>query len=295
MAIYHLNLSVVQRSKGQSAIARSAYITSKTLWDQRTNSQVNFTHGRKKKRDTTIDLGAKLPTGERIRDQDLWNLAEMSEKRKDGRTARSLIIALPCECSRNEQITICENLRSYLHKMHGVGTQVAIHLDNAENPHAHILFTTRRVSKDRNCVIFGEKTTEFDNIRTGKETTQRLREEFEKIQNVALAPYGVTVSCRTLEDQGIERPAQRHEGVKLHNATKNNRYDPALVDYDIIRHNQLAKAIKAVDDEIKAQEQEDEPAPQPAKRTHRTRRSHQSNLPTAPRSRIGSSILKPKQ
>lgn len=286
MAIYHLNLSVVQRSKGQSAIARSAYITSKTLWDQRTNSQVNFTHGRKKKRDTTLDLGAKLPTGETIKDQDLWNLAEMSEKRKDGRTARSLIIALPCECSRSEQIAICENLRSYLHEKHKVGTQIAIHFDNLENPHAHVLFTTRRVKKDGNSVVFGEKTTEFDNIRTGKEATQRLREEFEKIQNSALAKYGVTVSCQTLEAQGIDRPAQRHEGVKLHNATKNNRYDAASVDYDIIRHNQLAKEIKAIDEQL-AQEQENEPTQPAARRKRPSRRSQHQHPTPAPRSRAG--------
>ena len=43
---------------------------------------------------------AKTDKDQRDEREEIWNAAELAEKRKDGRTAREWVIALPAELSR---------------------------------------------------------------------------------------------------------------------------------------------------------------------------------------------------
>lgn len=75
--------------------------------------------------------------------QTLWNAVEESEKAKDSRLARQLIVALPTELTLQEWQLM---LRQFVQKQcvsKGMCADYAIHDTDGHNPHAHIMLTVR--------------------------------------------------------------------------------------------------------------------------------------------------------
>ncbi len=148
MAIYHLSMKPISRSRGRSAVAASAYRSASKL----TNERDGITH------DYTNKSGVEhaeivLPEGvdaEWARDRSaLWNAAELCEKRKDARVAREFEIALPHELTADQRL---EATRIFAHELadrFGAAIDFAIHApqddSDIRNHHAHIMMTTRRV------------------------------------------------------------------------------------------------------------------------------------------------------
>lgn len=95
----------------------------------------------------------------------LWNAAELAEKRKDSRTAREWVVALPAELSASERQALAVEFGRDLMKRYGVAVDVAIHLPDREgdkrNHHAHVMTTTRTVSRnpETGAVELGGKST----------------------------------------------------------------------------------------------------------------------------------------
>ena len=88
----------------------------------------------------------------------LWNAVEDGERRKDAQLAREIMLALPVELSDDKQL---ELLRSYVQKQYvdrGMVADVAIHRDNPENPHAHVMLTMRALEGDD----FGKKCRQWN-------------------------------------------------------------------------------------------------------------------------------------
>ncbi|MGK4661038.1 TniB family NTP-binding protein [Pseudomonas aeruginosa] len=134
---------------------------------------------------------------------ELWNLAEGAEKRKNATVARELLVALPHELDTAQRQALAEAIAGDLVKRYQVGAQVAVHLPDAEgdnrNHHAHILFTTRRLSSDG----LGEKTRELDDLKRGPEEVQWIRAMVEGRTNAALeaAGHAERVDRRSLADK----------------------------------------------------------------------------------------------
>ena len=95
MAIYHLTVKPVSRSKGQSATASAAYRTATRIKDERTGEIWDF---RRKRgvvhREVVLPAGAPMWANNRER---LWIAAEASETRKNSTVAREFEVALPSE------------------------------------------------------------------------------------------------------------------------------------------------------------------------------------------------------
>ncbi len=153
----------------------------------------------------------------------LWNAAEASETRKNSRVAREVILALPHELTDTERKTLASDMALYLVERYRVAVDVAVHSPvvgdghDPRNHHAHLLFTTREVTKDG----LGKKTRILDDKQAGPQEVELLREVWETLANDALARAGfsdVKIDRRTLEGQGIDRIPQTHEGKASKNA-----------------------------------------------------------------------------
>ena len=78
----------------------------------------------------------------------LWNAVEDTEKSKDSRLAREIILALPREL---DNVAWIQLMTEYIHANfmpEGMCADVSIHNADEKNPHAHILLTVRPLNAD---------------------------------------------------------------------------------------------------------------------------------------------------
>jgi len=98
MAIYHCSTKTINRSSGRTAVASSAYRSGEKLKDERTGLTHDFT-----RKDGVAHSEIISNLDVEIDRSQLWNLAEKSENRKDARTAREWVIALPDELDADQR------------------------------------------------------------------------------------------------------------------------------------------------------------------------------------------------
>jgi len=205
MAIYHQTAKIVKRSDGRNAVAAAAYRSATSMYEQATGQ----THDYSKKmgvEHSEILAPDNAPAWVFDR-QRLWNQVEAAEHRKDAQVAREIEVGLPIELSKNEQI---ELLREYVKRefvARGMVADFSLHLDNPDNPHAHILLTTRDLTPEG----FGQKN------RGWNQTAELLswRRGWEEVTNEHLAQAGLAVRIdhRSYKAQGIELSPGRKLGV----------------------------------------------------------------------------------
>jgi Ti-type conjugative transfer relaxase TraA len=195
MAIYHFHAKMVKRAEGQSVIAGAAYRSGTKLYDRATG----ITH------DYTFKVGVEhseilapqgAPTWAFDR-QTLWNTAEASEKRKDAQIAREIQIGLPIELKDSEQVALLRDFVKREFIARGMVADFNIHRDNPNNPHSHILLTTRDLTFEG----FGPKN------RSWNATNQLLgwRRGWAEVTNEHLieAGLGVRIDHRSYRDQNL--------------------------------------------------------------------------------------------
>ena len=204
MAIFHLNVSIISRSSGRSSVAASAYRSGEKMKNERDGIPHDYS-----RRKDVVHKEIMLPESAPLEYADraiLWNTVEKSEKRIDARTAREVEVALPVELDRQEQI---ELVREYIKDNFvdkGMCADFAIHDKGDGNPHAHIMLTTRHISKEG----FGGKNRDWNN----KAYLESWRENWAKVCNPRLVPKGIErIDHRTLEAQGIDREPTIHVGA----------------------------------------------------------------------------------
>jgi len=224
MAIYHLSVKAVSRSVGRSATAAAAYRSAGKITDLTTGQVFDYTRKRGVEHAEIV-----LPTEAAKRDinwardrQQLWNAAEVAEKRKDARVAREYEVALPHELSKTQRVELVRSFAYDVANRYGVAVDFAIHkphrAGDERNFHAHILTTTREITPTG----LGAKATlelsETDRAKRGlghsKEEFHFVRERWATLTNSHLAEQGhdARVDHRTLEAQGIDREPTVHLG-----------------------------------------------------------------------------------
>ncbi len=240
MALYRLHLKHITRSRGLSAHAHARYITrndtralerSPSL--QRSASahaayiDRSGTSGGGAYRDDLVHVEhANMPAWARDTPQEFWKAADTYE-RANGRLYSEMELALPRELSPLDRLSL---VREFVH--HEIGQRhpysFAIHnakaLDGGEQPHAHIMFSTRVPGGvDREASHFFARANNADPERGGaakdttwyaKATLQQLRRDWEDIANRTLERAGldIRIDHRSLTDQGIDRAPEPHMG-----------------------------------------------------------------------------------
>lgn len=217
MAIYHLSVKPVQRSKGRSATAAAAYRSGQRITDQRTGEKHDYS-----KRHGVEASEIITPDGNPIEREALWNMAEAAEKRKDGTTAREYEIALPSELDQEQRKELALEFCRMLTKRHGVAVDISIHDPSPQgdqrNHHAHILATTRKLENGTLTVKsdfdLSDRDRKKKNLPGRKHELESLREEWAKMVNRSLekALKKERVSHLSLKKQGIQRAATIHVG-----------------------------------------------------------------------------------
>jgi len=148
MAIYHCSTKMISRAVGRSAVAAAAYRAGEKLINDRTGLTHDFT---KKNGVVHSEIISNFDIA--IDRSELWNLAEKTENRKDARTAREWVIALPDELNADQRKQLAKDFTRSLANRYGVIADLAIHEPskggNDKNHHAHIMLTTRKAELNR--------------------------------------------------------------------------------------------------------------------------------------------------
>ncbi len=207
MAIYHLHAKMVKRSEGRSAVGAAAYRSGSRLTDERTGYVFDYTDKPGVEHTEIIaPEGAAAWVYDRTT---LWNTVEHAERRKDAQVAREIEIALPVELSKDQQVELMRDFvrRTFVSK--GMVADFAIHRDNPENPHAHLLLTTRSLTETG----FGLKQRDWN----AKTELLAWRGEWAGMANEHLARAGLDIRIdeRTLEAQDIDLKPGRKIGLSL--------------------------------------------------------------------------------
>jgi len=222
VAIYHASTKPIARSAGRSAVAAAAYRAGVELVDARTGLVHDYT------RKGGVELTEILtPDGLGVERNALWNAAELAEKRKDARTAREWIVALPAELDAGQRTELTRDFAQALVARYGVAADLAIHAPDREgdnrNHHAHLLTTTRQVSRaaDGGLVLgakahieLSDKARRERGLGAAADEVKAVRELWEHTANAALERAGVEarIDARSLQAQGVDREATQHLG-----------------------------------------------------------------------------------
>ncbi len=227
MAIYHLNAKVISRSNGQSATSAAAYRAGEKIHDERTGLTFDYTR-KKGVYATEIIAPENAPhwTGDRAQ---LWNAAELIEKRCNSRTAREFDIALPVELTHPQKQALVRGFVTENFVNKGLVADIAFHEIDTHNPHVHIMITTRAVDENG----LGAKDRNLDR----KDFLLKLRESWANHVNQALESIGIDqrVDHRTLEEQNINRIPQIHLGANVAAMMKRGIATERAEEYDRIQ------------------------------------------------------------
>lgn len=177
MAIFHATTKPISRSSGRSATASAAYRAGCEIEDERTGLTYDYS-----KRSGVLITAAFDKNLEVLDRNKLWNLAEQAENRKDSRTAREWVLAIPNELiptienannerqhhnaltdiNKNNGAWVAFRFAQELAIRYNVGVDVAIHAPDVggdnRNYHAHILTTTRELKNENGQLSLGCKS-----------------------------------------------------------------------------------------------------------------------------------------
>lgn len=207
MAIYHLSAKVIGKSSGRSSVAAAAYRSAERLVDERTGLVHDYTR-RRGEIECWIQAPEQAPEWARNREE-LWNRVEASEKRRDSQLCREVEVALPKELSREEQGELVRGFVREKFVSSGMVADVAIHRGDENNPHAHVLLTTREVHPEG----FGRKAREWNR----RELLGEWREAWTERTNRELERVGSRerIDHRSFASRGIDREPSVHEGPSV--------------------------------------------------------------------------------
>lgn len=203
MAIYHLSVQIISRGKGKSCVAAASYRAGEKLHDERQDLNHDYT----KKQGVESEIIAPLNSPSWVNDREkLWNEVDKSETRCNSRTAREINIALPLELSKEQQKEIVREYvkESFVDK--GMVADVCFHFNDENNPHCHIMLTTREIDQEG----FTKKNREWDK----KEKVEEWRESWANHSNKALEKAGCEdrIDHRSYKDQDIDQVPTIHLG-----------------------------------------------------------------------------------
>ncbi len=226
MAIYRLSSQVISRSKGRSAVAAAAYRAAESLVDD----AIGRSHDYTKKQGVFHNEIMAPDNAPKWNREQLWNEATNAEKRKDSQLAREIQVAIPRELSKDDYIPLMQEFVQENFVDKGMIADLAIHIDNPDNPHAHILLTTRNVDESG----FGAKNRDWNS----KKVLNEWRMNWSKIANEYLISAG--------HDERIDHRSYADRGIDLVPASKIFDYQPNNDAFTII-----SPKLKYGDNEVK--------------------------------------------
>ena len=233
----HFDISIVQRSKGKSAVAGAAYQSGEKLFSEydQTYKDYRNKHGIVY---TEILLPPNAPPEYADR-ATLWNAVEEVEKQWNSQLARRFILALPREVPTEMYPQMMQEYCREHFVSKGMCCDFAIHDPDppGHNPHCHIMLTMRAIDENGKWLPKSRKVYDLDengerirlpsgNWKSHKEDTVDWNEQYhaeewrhgwEIVQNkyLELAGSPERVDMRSYERQGLDKIPTVHMGVAV--------------------------------------------------------------------------------
>ena len=250
---YHCSVKGVGRTDGRSIVAAAAYRSGEQLYDEITGQYADY-RARNGVVDKFIITRADAPAWAQDRSQ-LWNGAERSEKRANGKLATEIELALPHELSAEMRKALVATFARTIVERYGVAADVAIHEPGREgdhrNHHAHILITHRMLDADGFVLI--EKGQRRDRglskLAEGPKAIVAIRREWEQFVNLAYERAGldIRVDHRSHEDRKIPQEPTIHLGPVATEIERNGGHsDRGDINRDIEKRNAEREQLAAL-------------------------------------------------
>ncbi len=208
MAIYHFSAKIVSRQSGRTALGAAAYRSGERLQQDGIGGVMHDYSRKGGVVHKEIMAPESAPEWARNRVQ-LWNEIDRIEQRKDAQLAREVEVALPVELGLREQVELVRGFVQAQFVARGMMADIAIHHDNPQNPHAHVLLTLREIGPNG----FGDKDRDWNQ----KPLLREWREAWAAAVNEQLVMSGheARVDHRSFKEQGISLVPGRKIGVGL--------------------------------------------------------------------------------
>ena len=263
MAIYHLSTKPVSRSSGRTATASIAYRAGIAIKDERTGKEHDYT-----KRSGVAYTQLHTPNNLDIKRNDLWNLAEATETRKNSRTAREIVVNLPHELSGRLRIMLVNDFAKDLANQYGVAVDVAVHTPDAQgdnrNHHAHIMLTTRKLERlesgrvaltDKSQLEMSNTQLKERGLPSAREELKAIREQWANITNKHLkeAKIDARIDHRSHKDRGLEQLPTKKLGWEA-SALERKGIKTATGEYNrmVEEYNHTMKQLAIIEKSLKA-------------------------------------------
>ncbi len=244
MAIYHLRLGMVQRSKGQSAVAVAADRARVRLHDERLDQ--TMTPLPAKRGTVPVYSEVLLPDGapERFRDRGtLWNAVEAGERRRDAGVAREVEFALPFELTQEQSVALaCAYVRAAFvadSMVADLNVHWAVREDGQPKPYAQVLLTCRRFGPES----FGLKERAWND----KVTALGWRRLWAEMANACLAAHGhaARIDHRSHAERGIALEPQNKVGPNAARRARRGEGSERVTEHAAIARRNAEKATQA--------------------------------------------------
>ncbi|QIO72755.1 Ti-type conjugative transfer relaxase TraA [Rhizobium leguminosarum bv. trifolii] len=240
MAIMFVRAQVISRGAGRNIVSAAAYRHRTRMMDEQAGTSFSYRGGASELVHEELALPDQTPAWLRSAvegrsvagaSEALWNAVEAFEKQANARLARELIIALPEELTRAENIALVREFVRDNFTSEGMVADWVYH-DKDGNPHIHLLTTVRPLTEEgfgpKNAPVLGEngEPLRFVTARrpTGrivykswggdKETLQAWKIAWAETasRHLALAGHEIRLDGRSYAEQGLDGIAQRHLG-----------------------------------------------------------------------------------
>ena len=261
----HNEISIVQRSHRQSAVAAAAYQSGEKLFCEY-DQQVKHYPEKRGIVHNEILLPANAPPEYADRNT-LWNAAEAVEKQWNSQLARRWVLSIPREIPPDQYAALVRDFCRQQFVSKGMCVDFAIHDKGDGNPHAHVMLTMRAMDEHGKWLPKSRKVYDLDENgeriklpsgrwKSHKEDTvdwndrkycEIWRHEWEIIQNRYLEANNrpERVDLRSYERQGLDIIPTVHEGAAVRQMEKRGiQTNIGNLNRDIKAANSLMQSIR---------------------------------------------------
>lgn len=272
MAIMFVRAQVISRGAGRSIVSAAAYRHRARMIDEQVGTSFSYRGGAAELMHEELALPDEIPawlrsaiSGQSVAkaSEALWNAVDAFETRADAQLARELIIALPEELTRAENVALVRDFVRDNLTSNGMVADWVYH-DKEGNPHIHLMTTLRPLTDDgfgaKKVPVLGEDgkslrvvTPDRPNGKIvyrvwagDKETMKAWKIAWAETANrhLALAGHEIRLDGRSYAEQGLDGIAQKHLGPEKAALARKGRelyFAPA----DLARRQEMADRLLA--------------------------------------------------
>ncbi|MBB4195314.1 Ti-type conjugative transfer relaxase TraA [Rhizobium aethiopicum] len=268
MAIMFVRAQVISRGAGRSVVAAAAYRHRTRMTDHQVGRSFSYRGGSPELVYEELAFPEHIPAwlrelidGSSVAraSEGLWNAVEAFETQANARLARELIIALPEELTRVENVALVREFVRDTVAATGIVADWVYH-DKDGNPHIHMMTTLRALTEDgfgpKNSPVLGGNGEPLRRKNTGKIIYERWAGDKETLKawkiawaetanrHLALAGHEIRLDGRSYAEQGFDGIAQRHLGPEKA-ALARKRRELYFAPADLARRQEMADRLLA--------------------------------------------------